>query len=438
MTATALQPLRPELPTEIWHHIFRLATEVEGEFDPLLWSQEHTEAPLRDIFTCSIDSTYINTTRFTIDRNFPTRRYISSVSRRWRRLGITVLYSSVTLKSHTNMVAFLHVLKQSAEGDANSGGLAQCVRRITFGPSRFAKFENSEYTMARILSLCKNLVILVDDGPSTGPGQFPFPEFPPLAQCPNLRYIFGKRPLIPLPSSEPWKWLLSMQNLHAITLEYTMRYLKDNTPFPITTIHLPRLHTLQFADDGDAVARLVSSWDLPSLRNLFFTEDNSNQAFNCILQSHGHKIEKFVFTRDLVVYDYEVSTDSDLSPPSLPRLRFLSMPSPEPRDLPSVTPLITSPNLETIVFLIDIHALVPYGEYPYPLEEHPESVGELLDVLLNRRKTPSLRTVQFLNLSWEWPRRITNGWLKGLEERFWERGVRLQIYMAEGSLYVPS
>ena len=437
MTATTLQPLKPELPTEIYHHIFRLATEVEGEFDPLLWSREHTEAPLRDLFTCSIYSTYTKATRPAIEANFPTRRSISSVSRRWRRLGITILYSSVTLKSHTNMVAFLHVLEQSAGGNVSSGWLAQCVRRITFGPSRFAKFENNEKTMARILSLCKNLVILVDDGPSTGPGQFPFPEFPPLTQCPNLRYIFGKRPVVPVPSSEPWKWLSSMQNLHAITLDFCTRYFKYKSPFPITTLHFPRLHTLQFADEGDAVASSVSSWDLPSLRNLIFTEENSNRAFNCILQSHGHKIEKFVFTRDLEDDDYESMIDNNLSPPSLPQLRFLSMPFPEPYDLPSVTPLITSPNLEAIEFPIDINSLLSYGDGHYALGEvDPESVGELLDVLLNRRKTPSLRTVRFLNLSQERPR-IINHWLKGLDERLWGRGVRLQIDMAEGDLYVP-
>ena len=213
-----------------------------------------------------------------------------------------------------------------------------------------------------------------------------------------------------------------------------MRYFKYKNPFPITTLHLPRLHTLQFADDGDAVARSVSTWDLPSLRNLIFTEENSNRAFNCILQSHGHKIEKFVFTRDL---EDESVIDSNLSPPSLPQLRFFSMPFPEPCDLPSVTPLITSPNLEAIEFPIDINSLMPYGEGHYALGEvDPEPVGELLDVLLDRRKTPSLQTVRFLNLNRERPR-IINHWLKGLEERLWERGVKLQIDMAEGDLHVP-
>jgi len=440
MTATALQPLKPELPTEIWYHIFRLATEVEGEFDPLLWSREHTEAPLRDLFTCSIYSTYTKATRSAIEDNFPTRRNISSVSRRWRRLGITILYSSVTLKSHTNMVAFLDVLKQSAGGNANSGGLAQCVRRITFGPSRYAKFENSARTMTRILSLCKCLVILVDDGPATGPGQFPFPEFPPLTQCPNLRYIFGKRPMAPLISSEPWKWLSSMQNLHAITLEICEEYFVHRTSFQDsihTLLHLPHLHTLQFADDGDAMARSVSTWDLPSLRNLIFTEENSISAFNCILKSHGHKIEKFVFTRDLEEDDEESMIDIDLSPPSLPQLRFLSMPFPEPHDFPSVTPLITSPNLEGVEFPIDITSLMPYGGGPYrryTLGEGP--MGGLLDLLLNSGKTPSLQTVRFLNVSQSRPMLI-DYWFEELKGRLRERGVRLQIDMVEGDLHVP-
>ena len=81
-----------------------------------------------------------------------------------------ILYSSVTLKTHANMVAFLDVLEQSARRDPQSGGLARCVKRSTFGLSR---------TMARILPLCKNLVILVNYGPASGPGQFAFPEFPP-------------------------------------------------------------------------------------------------------------------------------------------------------------------------------------------------------------------------------------------------------------------
>ena len=424
MTATALPPLNPELPTEVWYHIFQLATEVEGEFDPLLWSQEHTEAPLRDLFTCSIYSTYTKATRSAIEDNFPTRRNISSVSRRWRGLGITILYSSVTLKSHTNMVAFLDVLKQSAGGNANSGGLGQRVRRITFGPSQFAKFENSAKTMARILSLCKDLVILVDDGPATGPGQFPFPEFPPLTQCPNLQYIFGKRPMAPQISFEPWRWLSSMQNLCAITLE---EYFLRRTTFQasIHTLHLPHLHTLQFADNGHAMAQSVSTWHLPSLRNLIFTETNSNSAFNCILKSHGHKIEKFVFTRDLEVDESMV--DTELSPPSLPQLRFLSMPFSEPHDLPSVTPLITSPNLENVEFPVDITSLMPYGGGPYHRYTLGEgSVGELIDMLLNREKTPSLRTIRFLNLSQSRPILI-DYWLEELKERLWERGVRLQI-----------
>ena len=427
MTAAALQPFKPELPTEIWYHIFRLATEVEGEFDPLLWSQVHTAAPLRDLFTCSIYSTYTKATRSAIEDSFPTRLNISSVSRRWRRLGITILYSSVTLRSHTNMVAFLDALKQSAGGSANSGGL---VRRITFGPSRFAKFENSSKTMARILSLCKNLVILVDDGPAAGPGQFPFPEFPPLIQCPNLRYIFGKRAMAPLISSEPWRWLSSMQNLHAITLE---EHFLCPTSFQasIHTLHLPHLHTLQFADGGCAMAGSVSIWDLPSLRNLIFTEKNSNRAFNCILKSHGHKIEKFMFTRDLEEDEHQSMIDIILSPPSLPQLRFLSMPFSEPNDLSSVTPLITSPNLEHVEFPIDLSSLMLYGAGPYHRYTLGEgSVGELLDVLLNREKTPSLQTVRFLNLSESRPMLI-DYWLEELKERFCERGVRLEIDMVD-------
>src|SRR5258707_1277275 len=181
MNATALRPLsqNPELPIEIWHHIFRQATHVEGEFDPSLWSQNHPEASFRDLFTSSIYSTYVKAIRSAIEVSFPTRRNITAVSRRWRTLGITILYSSVTLKSHANMIAFLDVLEHSARvygGNAQPGGLARCVRRITFGPSRFAKFEDSERTMARILPFCKELVILVDDGPASGPGQFPFPE----------------------------------------------------------------------------------------------------------------------------------------------------------------------------------------------------------------------------------------------------------------------
>jgi hypothetical protein len=302
MSTAALQPQNPELPTEIWHHIFRLATEVEGEFDPLLWSQNHPEAPLRDLFTSSNYSVYAKATRSAIVASFPTRRNIAAVSRRWRTLGITILYSSVTLKSHANMVTFLDLLEQSARacgGDAQSRGLARFVRRITFGPSRFAKFEDSERTMARILRLCKDLVILVDDGPARGPGQFPFPEFPPLTHCPNLRYIFGKRSIAPAFPPEPWEWLESMHNLHAIALEtdeesYVFEYIiQSQVTFP--TLYLPHLHTLQFTDDGNLMARSVSSWGLPALRNLVFTEQNSAEAFYYILKAHGHKIEKLVF-----------------------------------------------------------------------------------------------------------------------------------------------
>ena len=103
-----------------------------------------------------------------------------------------ILYSSVTLKSHANMVAFLDVLEQSPQRDPRSGELARWVKRITFGRCRFAKFEDSEWTMAHILLLCKNLVILVVNGPARGPAQFPFPEFPPLIQCPNLQYMLER------------------------------------------------------------------------------------------------------------------------------------------------------------------------------------------------------------------------------------------------------
>ena len=426
MTATALQPHKLELPTEIWCHIFRLVTEVEGEFDPLLWSQEHTEASLRDLFTSSIYSAYTRATRSAIEDNFPTRRNIVSVSRRWRRIGIAILYSSITLKSHANMIAFLDIIKQSARGDTNSGGLARWVRRITFGPSRFAKFENSERTMALILSFCKNLVILVDDGPAIGPGQFPFPEFPPLTQCPNLQYIFGKNSIAP--SSDSWKWLSSMQNLRAITLEVFEKYFQYSITFPSSTptLHLPHLHTLQISDDGSAVALSVSTWDLPSLRNLIFTEGNSGKAFYHILKSHGHKIEKLVFTRG-PEEDNESNTDIDLPQPSLPQLRFLSMPFPEPHDLPFFTPLITSPDLEDVEFPIEIRSLMPYDPSG-GVELGP--VEELLDMLLNRGETPSLQTVRFLKMSQYRPR-IIRHWLKELEERLWERGVRLQIDMVE-------
>ena len=124
MSAAALQSSKAELPIEIWHQIFRLATEVEGEFDPLLWSQKHTETPLQDLFTSSLYSIYIKATCSAIKTSFPTRRNITAVSRRWRALGNMILYSSVTLKSHANMIAFLGVLEQSARRDPQSGGLA--------------------------------------------------------------------------------------------------------------------------------------------------------------------------------------------------------------------------------------------------------------------------------------------------------------------------
>ena len=433
MSATTLRSQKAELPTEIWHYIVRLATEVKGEFDPLLWSQNHPEAPSRDLFTSSIYSAYTKATRSAIEISFITRRNITAVSRRWRTLGIAILYSSVTLKSHANMVAFLDVLKQSARGNAQPDALARCVRRITFGPSRFAKFEDSERTMAHILPLCKNLVILVDNGPPSGPGQFPFPEFPPLTHCPNLRYIFGKNSISPASPPEPWKWLSSMQNLHAITLE--VHNTSSQASYP--ALHLPHLHTLQFADERSAVAQSVSIWDLPSLRNLIFTEDNSNYALYYILKAHGHKIERLVLTCGFLDNDdvSEVDIGVDLSIPFLPQLKFLSIPFPEPEELASFTPLITPRNLEEVEFPIDIHSLMPNGEDPYDYhalgEVNLESVEALLDMLLDERKTPSLQTVRFLKVRRYRPR-IINHWLKELENKFWERRVKLQIETVDG------
>jgi len=428
MSAPALQSSEAELPTEIWHHIFRLATEVEGEFDPLLWSQKHAETPLQDLFTSSLYSIYIKSTCSAIETSFPTRCNVTAVSRRWRALGIMILYSSVTLKSHANMIAFL---EQSARRDPQSGGLARYVKRITFGPSRFAKFEDSEWTMARILPLCKNLVILVDNGPASGPGQFPFPEFPPLVQCPNLQYIFGKNSIAPPSSPEPWKWLSSMKSLCAITLEIYESHFKYNTSCHTSspTLRLPYLHTLQLADKGSAVALSVSTWDLPSLRNLVFTEENSNRAFCYILKAHGHKIEKLAFTRNSRQGNDESETDVDLS---LPQLRFLSIPLHEPDELPFFTPLITSPNLEEVAFPINIWGLMPDGWDPCDHDALGEvdlgSLEGLLDILLNKRQTPSLQTVRFFEMNWYRPR-IISYWLAELEEKFRERVVRLQIGM---------
>jgi hypothetical protein len=438
MSAMALRLQKAELPTEIWHHVFRLATGVEGEFDPVLWSQKHPEAPLRDLFTSSIYSIYTIATQSATEASLPTRRNITAVSKRWRALGIGILYSSVTLKSHANMVTFFDVLEQSARAcgeNARSGGLARCVRRITFGPSRFAKFEDSERTMARILPLCKDLVILVDDGPASGPGQFPFPEFPPLIHCPNLRYIFGKNPIVQTSSPEPWKWLSSMQSLHAITLESHEGYFEHNasSQASLSTLHLPYLHTLQFADKGSAMARSVSIWDLPALRNLVFTEENSNRALHYILKAHGHKIEKLVFACGFRQDDDEREIDIDLSTHSLPHLRFLSMPFFEPDELPSFTPFITSPNLEEVELPIDIHSLIGEGHYKHSSqgEVDLEPVEKLLDMFLKRRKTPSLQTVRLFGVHRNRPR-IVNHWLEELKDKLWERGVRLQIEMVGG------
>ena len=55
-----------------------------------------------------------------------------------------------------------------------------------------------------------------------------------------------------------------------------------------------------------------------------------------------------------------------------------------------------------------------------------ESVEGLLDILLNKRQTLSLQTVRFFEESRYRPRIISH-WLEGLEEKFRERGVRLQI-----------
>ena len=437
MSVTALRPQRAELPTELWYHIFRLATEVEGEFDPLLWSQKHTEAPLRDLFTSSVFSTYIRATRSAIEASFPTRRAITTVSRRWRATGITILYSSVTLKSHANMIVFLDILEQSARGNAQSRGPARCVKRITFGPSRFAKFEDSERTMARILPLCTELVILVDDGPASGPGQFPFPAFPPLIQCPNLRYIFGEKSIAPIPSPEPWKWLSSMKNLRAITLEIYERDFEYNTSSQasLPALHLPHLHTLQFTDKGSTVAQSVSTWNLPSLRNLVFTEENSSRAFYYILKAHGHKIERLVFTCGFRKDDDESENDLELSIPSLLRLKFLSIPLLEPDELPSFIPFITSPNLQVVEFPIDIHYIMPPGEESFDYltlgEVDLESVPEVLDFLLDAGETPSLQIIRLLKKS-PGRARALKYWLKKLEKKLWERGVRLQVEWGMG------
>lgn len=240
--------------------------------------------------------------------------------------------------------------------------------------------------------------------------------------------------MAPLLSSEPWKWLSSMQNLHAITLEICDGYPEYIMTFQASTptLHLPHLHTLQFADPSGAVALSVSTWDLPSLRNLVFTEENSNGAFYHILKSHGHKIEKLVFTCDPEEDEDESKFDLDLSPPSLPQLRFLSMPFPEPYDLPFVTPLITSPNLEDVEFPIEIRRLTPHDALG---EVELGSVEELLGMLLSREKTPSLQAVRFLKVGSCRPR-IISQWLKELEKSLWGRGVRLQVDGMEDDLYV--
>ena len=198
------------------------------------------------------------------------------------------------------------------------------------------------------------------------------------------------------------------------------------------TLRLPYLHTLQFVDKGSAVALSVSTWDLPSLRETFFTEENSNRAFCYTLKTHGHKIEKLAFTRGTRQGNDGSEIDGDLSVPSLPQLRFLSIPLHEPDELPFFTPLITSPNLEEVEFPIDIWGLIPDGWDPC----HHDALGQvdlgslegLLDILLNKRKTLSLQTVRFFEMCRYRPRIISH-WLEEVEEKFREREVRLQLGM---------
>jgi hypothetical protein len=128
-------------------------------------------------------------------------------------------------------------------------------------------------------------------------------------------------------------------------------------------LHLPRLHTLQFADDGSTVARSVSTWDLPSLRNLVFTEGSSKQGILLYLEfpwTQDRKARVYLVISEEEEEESEI--DLGLLPPPLPQLGFLSMPFPEPRDLPFVAPLITSPKLEDVEFPIDIRSLMPQGE----------------------------------------------------------------------------
>ena len=133
--------------------------------------------------------------------------------------------------------------------------------------------------------------------------------------------------------------------------------------------------------------------------------------------------------------DDESENDLELSTPTLLQLKFLSIPFLEPDKLFSFTPFITSPNLEEVEFPIDIYSLMPYGEDIYDYyavgEIDLESVKELLDILLNKGETPSLQTIRLLKMN-SWRPKVIKYWLEELENKFWERGVRLQIEMPDG------
>lgn len=257
--------LNVALPVEIWREIIVLATAVDGEFDPLAWEEANDPWQTHHFeggtILDSSQNPYIDDTNQQLSISIPIRASFRLVSKTCKSIIDEIFFSSLHLRSHYEMLLALEIMQKSLQEEGDHG-VGRWVKRITFGPSKFAKFEDSEGTMRRIIELCPNLLLIVDKGPPPGPGQFPFPFFHPLLACRKLQYIFSQS-YLSHDLSTTASFLSSMVSIRFMVLTHGPKAHDD-----FKKLSFPHLHTLDLTVCPTRTLDVAATWDLPSLQRL--------------------------------------------------------------------------------------------------------------------------------------------------------------------------
>ncbi|KAJ7766118.1 hypothetical protein B0H16DRAFT_386555 [Mycena metata] len=443
----------PDLPSELWTHVFDLAADEDVIFHPGLPTTMAESVWFKDFYGQWKLRTPQDALELVQRRSYMTKKAIVRTCKKWRSLGSEFLFRCLFFNDPARLLTLCAILdSSSAESTTATASLGWWTRRIHLTRSyanaaRGTTPESLQDALISIIRHCPNLEIFIVDWPMTGATFGPIADALATFTKKSLRTLHVNVPSSALPKVI---WALdSLPSVLAAHIEFeasTQEATADDTRLGAAgdiRLRLPNLQQLALQGHIQEFVEQATGWDLPSLRHLSLTCGTSRVDLPdtlAFLTPHGanlllldlYSIPAMPLPRILALC------------PSLTTLAFnadwrIVRPDDDEED-PTAPPLahdrLTSVGLHGLAYAFGVgYAAAHAQEVPLPALLVTSANDRTLTALCTRARFPALKRVRALSRSLLVELDRANG--PGEEgggmarwERWWEEcraaGVRLE------------